>query len=755
MTSYITAGVTLAALSVNPTSASAGKRLAASVLGDVDPQYPTLERPEDDPRTWLEAVEADESLDWVRTRNAHALEKIGQPEKHPVYDKILAILDSKEKIPYIGRVLVHPDGRTLYYNFWQDETYPKGIWRRCTLDEYRKPQPQWETVLDLDALGKAENVTWVWGGSMILDEGPDKPSERALIRLSRGGSDATVARELDLATKAFIPTADAGFEVPEAKSRFCYKDRDTLLIGGVFGDDHMTDSGYPRSGFEWKRGTPLSAATLVYEGEKTDVAVDAYTYRDRGVRHTVHRRAITFYTSEVRHQLPDGSFKTVPVQEDAEVDTFGDQLLITLRSDWLGFEAGSLLAAPVAPFMAAPSDAERKPLLTALFAPTESASLEGRSETKTYLILTVLETVVAELRFWKYVKGTWALERTYKGEGLQAISASGVDAEHSDAVWLTSSGYTQPTSYSIAEAKAPQAQELLKSLPAFYDAAGLQTEQLFATSKDGTKVPYFLVCRADMPRDGSTPTLLYGYGGFEISLTPGYIATQGIGWLEKGYAYVQANIRGGGEFGPKWHQAALKAHRNKAYEDFEAVAKDLVSRSITSAPKLAVQGGSNGGLLTGNMLTRSPELFGAIVCQVPLLDMRRFHTLLAGASWMGEYGNPDTDDWAFLQSYSPYHNLKAATAYPPILFTTSTRDDRVHPAHARKMVKKMEEMGMPGAYYYENIEGGHGGAADNKQRAFMSVLAYEFFEQTLANGKLADGKPASGVFEYAAAKEAY
>jgi len=375
-------------------------------------------------------------------------------------------------------------------------------------------------------------------------------------------------------------------------------------------------------------------------------------------------------------------------------------------------------------------------LLKPLFEPSATASLEDRSETKNYLLLSVLETVVAEIRFWKYSKGTWSLESTYKGEGLVAVSASGVNAEHSDAMWMTASGYTQPTSYSIAEAGSPKKQELLKSLPAFFNADGLKTQQLFATSADGTRVPYFLVAPEKMKLDGSTPTLLYAYGGFEISLTPGYAASVGVGWLEKGCAYVQANIRGGGEFGPKWHQAALKEKRHKAYEDLEAVARDLATRGITSPSRLAVQGGSNGGLLTGNMLTRSPQLYGAIVCQVPLLDMRRYHTLLAGASWMGEFGDPDTSDWSFLQHYSPYHNLRVNTEYPPILYTTSTRDDRVHPAHARKMVKRMLDMGIPGAYYYENIEGGHGGAADNKQRAFMATLAYSFLDRTIVASKL-------------------
>ena len=399
-------------------------------------------------------------------------------------------------------------------------------------------------------------------------------------------------------------------------------------------------------------------------------------------------------------------------------------------------------------------------MLTVLFEPTDTCSLEARSATKNYLILSALDNVVTELRFWRYdaaaTGAAWTLERTYRAEGLDNPGVSAVDSQTDDKIWYTSSGYLQPTSLALADAASPEEREPMKGLPEFFSAEGLHAEQFFATSTDGTKVPYFLVSKKAMKLDGSTPTLLYGYGGFEVTMTPFYNTGVGIQWLEKGYAYAVANIRGGGEYGPKWHQAALKENRNKAYEDFEAVAKDLVNRGVTTPKKLGCQGGSNGGLLTGNMLVRSPELFGAIVCQVPLLDMRRFHKLLAGASWMGEYGDPEEEWDAFLSQYSPYHLVDEATTYPPILFTTSTRDDRVHPGHARKMVRKLLDLGKGATtHYYENIEGGHGGAADNKQRAFMSVLAYDFLEQTLADGKLADGKPASGAYEYTPSQESF
>jgi len=702
---------------------------------------PTLDCVGDDPRIWLEEVEAEDCLAWVRSINAQATQTLGEPSESDTYKRILAILDSKDKIPSVGRVL-----NGLYYNFWQDDVHVKGIWRRCTLDEYRKPAPAWEEVLDLDALSAKEGVTWVWKGSTVLDEGAGVPAERVLLKLSRGGSDAVEVREFDLNSKRFLPAADGGFFVPEAKTFVTYKDRDTLHIGTdmtPFGvDGSLTDSGYPRTAYEWKRGTPLSAASLLFEGKKEDVLVVTMHHRERAFWHSMRERAITFYTSEYFAANEAGDFVQVPVQEDAKLDTFVDQYIIELRSDWAvggrTFPAGSLLATAALPFLSGDVSG-----LVALFTPTETASLQDKCDTYNYLILECLDDVRSELRFWRYThpaagaKGTWALERSFKGEGIGSLSVGSSNANESDEIWLTTTSYTQPTAYELATAEAPEKKERIKALPSFYDASGLTTEQRFATSKDGTRVPYFLIRKSDKALDGSTPTLLYGYGGFEISLTPSYIATVGVGWLERGGAYVQANIRGGGEYGPRWHQAALKASRNKAYEDFEAVAVDLVKLGVTSHDILACEGGSNGGLLVGNMLTRSPQLWGAIVCAVPLLDMRRFSKLLAGASWMGEYGDPDKEDeWASLQNYSPYHQLKANTTYPPVLFTTSTRDDRVHPGHARKMVHKLLECGMASALYYENIEGGHGGAADNKQRAFMKTLSYSFLQRALVDKEI-------------------
>jgi prolyl oligopeptidase len=599
---------------------------------------PTLEALKD-PRQWLEDVEGDEQLAWVKAKNSLCIDALGEPTEQSDYARILAILDSSEKIPYIGRVM-----NGLCYNFWQDKEHVRGIWRRCSLDEYKSATPKWEVVLDLDKLSAADGVTWVWSGSIVLDEGADTPKDRVMIKLSRGGADAVVVREFDLETKQFIPEAKGGFFVPEAKSHVSYKDRDTLLIGGsFFGEGSMTDSGYPRTVHEWRRGTALADAPKVFEGTAEDVSVSGSKSIERGGRVFEWRvRGLTFYTSYYEVKLPGSeSFVEVPAPADAEVSTFADQVLVRLRTEWLGYQQGSLLAVDAAQLMASGGlDKVQAKLFTPLFEPTPTASMDGFQSTRNYVVLDVLDNVRSQLRFWKYAEGKgWALETTYAGEGIASLSAKGYEPDKSDAILVTSSSYTLPTTYALSDARSPTQQTKLKALPSYYDAKGLRVQQFEATSLDGTQVPYFMVSREDLKLDGTAPTLLYGYGGFEISLTPSYVAATGVAWLEKGGVYVQANIRGGGEFGPRWHQAGLKANRHKVYEDFEAVAKDLIARKVTCPARLGTQGGSNGGLLMGNMLTRSPELFGAILCQVPLLDMRRYNRLLAGASWMGEYAS--------------------------------------------------------------------------------------------------------------------
>jgi prolyl oligopeptidase len=665
---------------------------------------------------WLEDVTGERSLEWARARNMESAKVLETGDFAALEKRILDILDSDARIPYVEKL-----GR-WYYNFWRDAKNPRGLWRRTTLEEYRKDQPAWETVIDLDALGAAENENWVWKGADCL-----KPEyRRCLVNVSRGGADATVVREFDLEAKAFVKD---GFALPEAKSFGTgWLDADTLYVGTDFGPGSMTTSGYPRIAKIWKRGTPLAAAETIYEAQAGDMMASAFRDHTKGFERDFVHRSITFYTDELFLRR-DGKLVKIDKPDSANARVHRDLLLLRLRDDWTvggkTYPAGALLAADFEGFLRG----ERS--LDVLFEPTERKSLDGFSPTLNHLLVNELDNVKNRVYILTRKDGQWTREPLPGMPEIGTVDANAVDADESDDYFMTVTDFLTPTALFLG-AGGKGAPEKLKQLPAFFDAKGLAVSQHEVSSKDGTKIPYFQVARKDLALDGTNPTLLCGYGGFELSEVPAYSPGQGAAWLEKGGVYVVANIRGGGEFGPKWHQAALKANRHKAYEDFIAVAEDLVRRKVTSTPHLGVQGGSNGGLLVGNMLTMRPDLFGAVVCQVPLLDMRRYHTLLAGASWMGEYGNPDDPkEWEFLRTFSPYHNVKDGVKYPPILITTSTRDDRVHPGHARKMVALLMEKKQD-VLYYENIEGGHGGAADNKQQAHMTALAYAFLWQRLS-----------------------
>ncbi len=676
-----------------------------------------------DPNQWLEAVEDPKALDWVRQQNAKTeAELAATPEFRKLESELLAIYDSDARIPG-----VYKQGE-WYYNFWRDKQNPRGLWRRTTLEEYRKPQPKWETVLDLDALNKAEGLAddkqWVWHGANCLR--PDYT--RCLVALSRGGADADVTREFDVSTKSFV---EGGFYRPEAKGGLAWIDRDTVYAYTDFGAGSLTESGYPRIVKQWKRGTPFESAEVVYEGKPSDMYISAGHDDTPGYERDFVVRTIAFYNDELYLRATDGSLRKVDVPNSAQKSVQREWLGIELREPWTvggrTYRAGSLLAANFDAFMAGKREFD------VLFEPSDTTSLAGASFTKNHLVLNVLDDVKNKLTVLTHGDGRWSSRPL---EGLPAfgtISAQAVDSDESDALWLTVTDYLTPSTLMLGSAaEGAAAPETLKTQPAFFDASKDVVEQHFATSKDGTRVPYFLVRPKDIVLDGNNPTLLYGYGGFEISLTPGYSGGIGKGWLEKGGVYAVANIRGGGEYGPRWHQAALKANRHKAYEDFAAVAQDLIARKITSPPHLGIRGGSNGGLLTGNMLVQYPELFGAVVIQVPLLDMQRYNKLLAGASWMAEYGNPDVPgEWEYIRTFSPYHLFDPARKYPPTILLTSTRDDRVHPGHARKMMAKLLESGQD-VRYYEHIEGGHGGASDNKQAAHMDALYLSFLWQQLA-----------------------
>jgi len=676
----------------------------------------------DDPHLWLEDVMGEKPLAWVRERNAESTRSLAGGNTAPAFtdveDRIRSILDSKARIPVVMRIGDH------LYNFWRDAANPKGLWRRTTLAEYRQPAPAWEPVLDVDQVARAEGENWVWHGATVLE-----PEGRlCLVALSRGGADADVVREFDLDAKAFVAT---GFTLPEAKSRVAWRRSDSLLVATDFGPGSLTASGYPRTVRSWDRGTPLASAPVVFEGRPDDMGVGVACDLTPGFEREFISRQITFWTSELFLRR-DGGLIRIAKPDDASASVHREWLLIELRSPWTvgagTYPAGALLAADFEAFL----KGDRS--LHVLFEPGERTSLAAWAGTRNHLLLTTLENVRSRVAVLTFADGGWRRDPLAGVPEFGTASAVAVDEMESDDYWLTTSSPLEPSTLSLGSAAMPaKPPEELKRTPAFFDAAGMTVEQHEAVSEDGTRIPYFQIGPRELPLDGSTPTLLYGYGGFEIPLVPGYSPVVGAAWLERRRVYVIANIRGGGEFGPRWHQAALKANRRRAYEDFVAVAEDLVARRVTSPRHLGIMGGSNGGLLVGNVLTMRPDLLGAVVCQVPLLDMRRFSRLLAGASWIGEYGDPDKpEEWAFIRNFSPYHSLTRDQACPPVLITTSTRDDRVHPGHARKMTARLLEYGKP-VLYYENIEGGHGGAADNRQKAFMEALAWTFLGRELTD----------------------
>ncbi|AWI08486.1 prolyl oligopeptidase family serine peptidase [Ereboglobus luteus] len=674
----------------------------------------------DDSHLWLEDVTGDKQLAWVRERNAVSTREL---ESSPGFEQtraaLLAIYNSREKIPYVAKHGAH------YYNFWQDENHVRGVWRRTTFAEYRKTAPAWETVIDLDALAAAENENWVWHGADILY--PDR--DRALVKFSRGGADADVVREFDLKTKTFVAPGAGGFALPEAKSRVAWRDRDTLYVGTDFGAGSLTDSGYPRIVKEWKRGTPLASAATIFEADKTDMSVSAFRIHDHGAHYDMILRRPAFFTNEVLLRNPAGAWVRLDKPDDVSVGVHRGQILLVLRKDWTvggrTHAAGALLAADLKRYLAGARD------FTVLFEPGPRKSLAGTADTKNHLVVNELENVRNKLFAWTLdaATGKWT-RQPVPAPDFGVTSISGIDEDESDDVFIQTQDFLTPPSLVLGTIGKSK-RETLKRLPAFFDAGGMKVFQYEATSADGMRVPYFVLAPKSFRADGTAPALLYGYGGFQISMLPDYKAHFGRAWVARGGVYVLANLRGGGEFGPAWHQAALREKRQRAYDDFAAIAEDLIARKITSPARLGIMGGSNGGLLVGAAFTQRPDLYRAVVCQVPLLDMRRYNKLLAGASWMAEYGNPDVpEDWAFIKKYSPYQNVKPGVKYPRVLFTTSTRDDRVHPAHARKMVALMEAQGHD-VLYYENIEGGHGGAANAGQRARMWALSFTFLAKEL------------------------
>ncbi|WP_233257978.1 prolyl oligopeptidase family serine peptidase [Micromonospora sp. S4605] len=686
----------------------------------------TLADEGDDPYLWLEELDGADAAGWVRDRNAETVAALTGSEAFAgLRAEIRQVLDAEDRIPWPGW-----RGDGFYYNFWQDATHPRGVWRRTTLDQYRRREPEWDVLLDVDALAAEEGENWVWNDVTVLRPG----YERCLICLSRGGGDAAVVREFDLVRRAFV---EDGFTLPEAKSSVCWIDADHIYVATDFGPGSLTSSGYPRVVKRWRRGTPLSEADVVHEGRADDVGVWASHDPTPGYERDFVGRSLDFYRTEDYLLTRAGERIRIAVPHDAHWHAHREWLLVRPRSPWavggVTYPAGALLATRFDAFLAGERD------LAVLFEPDGRTSLSYYLWTRSHLILATLVDVKSRLEVVTPDGTGWRREPLAGVPEFVHSRIVDTDPDNRDAYLLASEGFLRPATLRLGHVGGTV--ETLRQEPAFFDADGLAVRQFFATSADGTRVPYFVVGDPTAP---AGPTLLTGYGGYEVSQTPYYSGIIGRGWLARGGTYVVANIRGGGEYGPEWHRAAMRQNRSRAFEDFAAVAADMVARGITTPAQLGIEGGSNGGLLMGVMLTRYPELFGAVVASVPVLDMRRYHRLLAGASWIAEYGDPDREeDWAYLRQYSPYHNVRAARAYPPVLFITSTRDDRVHPGHARKMAARLREHGHEVAYY-ENGEGGHGAAANNEQRAFVWALACEFLWRKLA-GQAALPRQASSV----------
>ncbi len=675
---------------------------------------------EEESLEWLEEVEGERALDFARTMNERSLERLqSDPRYQQLYDGALEILQSQDRIPYVG-----VRGGELW-NFWRDADNTHGLWRKTTQDSYATDSPQWDVVLDLDALAEEEGFNWVWRGADCL--GPDYT--RCMITLSDGGSDAAVRREWDMETRSFV---EDGFTIEETKGSTAWIDGDTLLIATALNPDEVTTSGYPFVVKRWERGTPIEDAEIVISGAQSNVGVWPARFEDAdGTAYMMAVQAESFFES-VYWYLPDGA-SADPIQmplprKSSPQALFNGQVVFSLEQDWTPVEggetypSGAILSFDMAEF----AETGELPAVNTVFVPNARQSIGSVSRTADHLLMVINDNVVGGLEAFTFEDGAWTSQtiETPENASVSIVTAD----DQSDLAYVNVEGFLTPeTLYRVTPELTLDA---AKSAPSWFDTEGLVVEQREAQSTDGTMIPYFIVRAEDADEAG--PTLLYAYGGFQVSLNPNYSGTTGRLWLENGGTYVLANIRGGGEFGPQWHQAGLRTNRQRIYDDLIAVAEALIADGVTTSEQLAVEGGSNGGLLTGVMYTQRPDLFGAVISQVPLLDMLRFHLLLAGASWQDEYGFPDEneDERAFLRSISPLHNVETGGDYPPLFLLTSTKDDRVHPGHARKMAYLLDALGED-VLYYENMEGGHSAAANLEETANRLALEYTFLMQEL------------------------
>ena len=669
---------------------------------------------DEDPYLWLEEVESEKALEWAKKRSDQDTAVIeAVPEFEDIHAELLEIYNSKDRIPI-------PAVRGAWiYNFWQDAEHVRGVWRRTFLSEFVKEKPAWETVLDLDALAEAEGENWVWSEVECL--GPDH--RRCMIGLSRGGADATVVREFDTVAKEFV---DGGYRLDEAKHQIDWMDENTLWVASDFGEGSLTASGYARIAKSWKRGTALEEAATVFEGSVDDVFVFAFSDHTPEGRTDFVSVIPEFFRGTSYIKLGKRLVK-LDIPEDAQMrGIFKERMLVSLRNDWqvgdTTYPRDALLAIGLDDFLRGERDFD------VLFKPQERVSLDQVGSTRNHLIYTTLDNVHSRMYRLAPTEDGWATEELeLPGIGSVRLDQRGTPgsffSDSRDDFFFTYTDFVTPTSLYLMDREGTP--KRIKTSPAWFDATGMSVVQNEAVSKDGTRIPYFVFMPPGFEADGVNPTVIYAYGGFEVSRLPRYSAADGAGWVARGGVYVLANIRGGGEFGPKWHQAAMQEKHQNNFDDLIAVAEDLIERKITSPQHLGIMGGSQGGLLVGGAFVQRPELFSAVACAVPLLDMKRYNKLLAGASWMAEYGNPDTDDWDYIKLWSPYQNLDKKADYPEVFFWTNTRDDRVHPAHARKMVARMTEQGHK-VYYYENTEGGHSAGANLGARAYTDALEYAY-----------------------------
>jgi prolyl oligopeptidase len=690
---------------------------------------------QEDPHLWLEDIYSPDALEWVRAENARSLAVLeADPRFEPMRREALEILTSDARIP-LGEIR-----NGAVYNFWQDDTHVRGIWRRATVESYRAGAPVWETLLDYDALADEEGENWVAGGIVCLE--PEH--RRCMIEISDGGQDASVWREFDVATRSFV--AD-GFRLPEAKTDVAWIDADALVVGTDVGPGSLTDSGYARTLVRLERGETLDAAPRVFEGEQTDVGVFPRVERDEGTVHVFAQRAVSFFETEYYYSSErTDEWTRLPLPLNADLYGVHDgRALFFLREPWRHrgtlHDEGALIAYHL-----------ESGAVETVFAAAENRAFQDAGIGESGIIVQYLEDVSGfASRVSRDERGRWNAERIALPENgvVKIVSAGG----GTDDAMLSFESLTMPNALYYLDASSGELREIARA-PAFYDASDVVVEQRFATSKDGTQVPYFIAARKDVLEAGDAPTVQYGYGGFLNAVLPVYYedpgrpqhgALAGKLWISRGGVLVLANIRGGSEYGPAWHAAALKENRQRSFDDFIAVSEALIESGVTRPEKLGAIGRSNGGLLMGAILTQRPELYAAIDCGVPLFDMRRYTKLGAGASWIGEYGDPDDpDDWAYISQYSPYQRLRANEPYPKVLFYTSTQDDRVHPGHARKAAARMKELGYD-YFYYENIEGGHGGTSNQEQLAYRTALEFAYFAHMLM--------PAEGAATSAASSE--